>query len=204
MTNQKHRIPYNKGKLIGQKKPLKLAEIWELRTTLRLSHKVRDLALFNLGLDSKLRSCDLLSLRVNDISGSGGIKNRVQMIQKKTNEPVIFEITEPTKNSLNELIKKQKLTLSDFIFRSRQGFQKHLSRRQYSRIIKDWVSSIGLNPDDFGTHSMRRTKVSLLYHKTGNLRAVQLLLGHKSLESTVRYLGVELDDALDISEHLEI
>lgn len=204
MTNIQKQIPYNKGLIMGQKKPFKLSEIWELRTTFKIRNKLRDLVLLNLGLDSKLRSCDLLKLKVRDVLGSGGIKSRVQVIQQKTGDPVIFEITAQSRTALENLIQVQSLGYLDFVFKSRQWNGTHLSRRQYSRIIKNWVESIGLNPDNYGTHSMRRTKASLIYKKTGNLRAVQLLLGHKSLESTVKYLGVELDDALDISEHMDI
>lgn len=204
MNRNQNMVPYNKGVIMGQKKPFKLSEIWELRTTLKLKKKVRDLALLNLGLDSKLRSCDLLKLKVREVSGSGGIKNRVQITQQKTGDPVIFEITEQSRRALDNLIQAQSLGYIDYVFKSRQSNGTHLSRRQYSRIIKNWVQSIGLNPDNYGTHSLRRTKASLIYKKTGNLRDVQLLLGHKSLESTVKYLGVELDDALDISEHMDI
>ena len=89
-------------------------------------------------------------------------------------------------------------------FRSRFKASKHLSTRQYARIVARWVSGIGLDPANYGTHSLRRTKATLIYRKTRNLRAVQLLLGHVKLESTVRYLGIEVDDALDIAERIEL
>jgi len=92
----------------------------------------------------------------------------------------------------------------DFLFPSRLHCSEHLSTRQYARIVKGWVISIGLDPAMYGTHTLRRTKASLIYRRTKNLRAVQLLLGHSKLESTVRYLGIEVDDALEMSEHTEV
>jgi integrase len=90
------------------------------------------------------------------------------------------------------------------LFPSRFHASPHLSTRQYARLVRDWVSAIGLDPAGYGTHSLRRTKAALIYRKTGNLRAVQLLLGHTKVDSTVRYLGVELEDALGIAERIDI
>ena len=197
-------VPWNKGKLIGQKPPLKLKEIWAIRIRLQLSNRVRDLALFNLAIDSKLRSCDLVKLRVRDVSHGSSIAKRAMILQQKTQAPVQFEITNQTRESLAKWIEKAKLTSNDFLFKSRFGNSPHISTRQYARIVKGWVSEIGLDPADYGTHSLRRTKASLIYRQTKNLRAVQLLLGHTKLESTVRYLGIELDDALELSEQVEV
>ncbi len=195
---------WNKGRLIGQKRALKLKEVWAIRARLEIQKNIRELALFNLAIDSKLRGCDLVSLHVSDIVRGHQILNRATIIQQKTGKPVIFEITEPTRKALNNLFAVTNPSPEDFIFKSRLKNSPHLSTRQYSMIVKKWVLMIGLDPGDYGTHSMRRTKASLIYRKTKNIRAVQLLLGHTKIESTVRYLGVELDDALDISEHLEI
>jgi integrase len=192
------------GKLIGQKPALKMKEVWAIRARLELGRRVRDLALFNLALDSKLRGCDLVALRVEDVAAAGEVKNRGVIIQKKTGRPVQFEITPQTRAAVGELMAKRRLTSSDYLFRSRLVSSPHLSTRQYARIVQGWVRSIGLNPATYGTHSLRRTKAALIYRKTGNLRAVQLLLGHTKLESTVRYLGVEVDDALAISEQVEL
>jgi len=125
-------------------------------------------------------------------------------MQQKTNRPVQFEIMEVTRDAVAAWISRAGLRAEDFLFPSRVRVSPHLSTRQYARILDSWVREIGLEPAAYGTHSLRRTKVSLLYRKTGNLRACQLLLGHTKLESTVRYLGVELDDALELSEGLEI
>ncbi len=201
---QKGHIPWNKGKLVGQKLPLKLPEIWAIRTRLQLADKTRDLALFNLAIDSKLRSCDLVKLRVTDIAHGGQVQSRAMVMQQKTHQPVQFEITEQTRQALTLWIKQAQLTASDYLFKSRFHGSAHLSTRQYGRIVEDWVKQIGLDPSAYGTHSMRRTKATLIYRRTRNLRAVQLLLGHTKLESTVRYLGIEVDDALEMAEQTDV
>ena len=196
--------PWNKGKLVGQKLPLKLQEIWAIRIRLQLANNIRDLALFNLAIDSKLRGCDLVSLKVSDISHGSSILKRAMIMQQKTKQPVQFEITDQTKIAVSNLISHQALKYDDYLFQSRFHQSPHISTRQYARIVEQWITDIGLDPADYGTHSLRRTKVSLIYRQTHNLRAIQLLLGHTKLESTVRYLGIEVDDALDISERIEV
>ena len=196
--------PWNKGKLVGQKLPLKLKEIWAIRVRLQLADKARDLALFNLAIDSKLRASDLVRIRVSDIYNSGVVSSRAMVLQKKTSQPVQFEITEGTRESITDWMAIGKLSGGDYLFPSRIASSPHLSTRQYARIVERWVTDIGLDPGLYGTHSLRRTKPTLIYKKTRNLRAVQLLLGHTKLESTVRYLGVEVDDALEIAEQTEI
>lgn len=204
LENQSTRTPWNKGKLSGQKRPLKLQEIWAIRIRLQLMDRTRELALFNLAIDSKLRACDLMALRVADIAQSNRIQPRARIIQRKTGRPVQFEITEQTRRSLEQWISQAGLRPPDFLFPSRTKQSDHLSRRQYARIVNRWVAEIGLDPALYGTHSLRRTKASLIYRKTKNLRAVQLLLGHTSLESTVRYLGIDEDDALELAEQIEV
>ena len=199
-----HHVPWNKGKITGQKPPLKLNEVWAIRIRLQIADKKRDLALFNLALDSKLRSCDLVKLKVSDVSHGTRIARRSTVMQMKTKRPVQFEITKQTRNSLSELIKSQNLSGTDYLFKSRFHQSDHITTRQYARILKTWIEGIGLDPYEYGTHSIRRTKVSLIYQKAKNIRAIQLLLGHSNLDSTVRYLGVELDDALDVAENTEI
>ncbi len=192
------------GRLTGQKPALKMKEVWSIRARLELKKRVRDLALFNLAVDSKLRACDLTALKVEDVAAGGEVKTRGGVVQKKTGRPVQFEITEQTRIAIGKLINRHYLRSSDFLFPSRLAASSHLSTRQYARIVQGWVRSIGLNPATYGTHSLRRTKAALIYRKTGNLRAVQLLLGHSKLESTVRYLGVEVDDAIAISEGVDL
>ena len=196
-------FPWNKGRLVGQKAPLKLKEIWAIRIRLQLAEKVRDLALFNLAIDSKLRGCDLVSLRVCDVSQGKIIYPRAIVMQRKTHRPVQFEITELTRQSVAAWIDLARLASDDYLFPSRVTKSPHLSTRQYARIVASWVVSIGLDPATYGTHTMRRTKVTLIYRRTKNLRSVQLLLGHTKLENTVRYLGIEVDDALEMAEQTE-
>ena len=196
--------PWNKGRLVGQKLPLKLREIWAIRIRLQLSEQVRDLALFNLAIDSKLRGCDLVSLRIKDVAQGRSIFHRAIVMQQKTSRPVQFEITEQTRQSVLAWIDRRQLSASQYLFPSRVSDSPHLSTRQYARIVTRWVESIGLDATAYGTHSMRRTKATLIYRRTKNLRAVQLLLGHTKLESTVRYLGIEVDDALEIAEQTEV
>ncbi len=200
----RHPAPHHPRRLSGQKPPLKPKEVWAIRVRLQLQGKRRDLALFNLAVDSKLRSCDLVALRVSDVVAGGSIKERAVIVQKKTGRPVQFELTEQTRESIQAWIAHQSLDPGGYLFPSRVHDRPHLSTRQYARIVNRWVASIGLDPQKYGTHSMRRTKAALIYKKTGNLRAVQLLLGHTKLESTVRYLGIEVDDALHISEQIEL
>ena len=196
--------PWNKGKLIGQKPPLKLKDIWAIRIHLQLAEQTRDLALFNLAIDSKLRGCDLVNLRVRDILHGNHIVARAIIMQSKTQRPVQFELTDQTRNAVAAWIAKANLKSEEYLFPSRLQRSPHVSTRQYTRIVHRWVQSIGLDPAAYGTHTMRRTKATLIYRRTKNLRAVQLLLGHTKLESTVRYLGIEVDDALEISEQTEI
>lgn len=201
---QSSRAPWNKGKLCGQKPPLKLREIWAIRVRLQIAGPMRDLALFNLAIDSKLRSCDLVQLRVKDVANGATVASRAIVMQQKTKRPVQFEITALTRESVSRWITSAGLKLDDYLFTSRNGNSRHLSTRQYHRIVSGWVRAIGLDATAYGTHSMRRTKVSLIYRRTKNLRAVQLLLGHTKLESTVRYLGIEVDDALEMAEQTEV
>jgi integrase len=197
------RTPWNKGRLIGQKPPLKLAEIWAVRTRLRMAGKTRDLALFNLAIDSKLRGCDLVRLQVRDVAHEDHVLARASVVQRKTHAPVRFELTEQTRDAVRAWIAKACLSAGDYLFPSRQATSAHLSTRQYARLVKQWIALMGADPAEYGTHSLRRTKATLIYRQTRNLRAVQLLLGHRRIESTVRYLGVEVEDALEMAEHIE-
>jgi integrase len=198
------RAPWNKGKLVGQKPPLRLKEIWAIRIRLQLAERLRELALFNLAVDSKLRSCDLVKLRVRDVTRGDHVACRAMVMQQKTQRPVQFEITEQTRESLTAWIGSARRRQEDYLFPSRSRASSHLSTRQYARIVHRWVREIGLNSAAYGTHTLRRTKPTLIYRRTKNLRAVQLLLGHSKLESTVRYLGIDVDDALEMAEQTEV
>ncbi|MDQ0319030.1 integrase [Pararhizobium capsulatum DSM 1112] len=198
------RYPWNKGILVGQKRPLQPKNVWSIRVRLEMSGAIRELALFNLAIDSKLRACDLVRLRIEDLWSGSSMRDRATIIQKKTKRPVQFEVTEQTKTAIVAWLPFIRRNGGSYLFPSRRKTTGHLSTRQYARIVHRWVASIGLESSAYGTHSMRRTKAAQIYKKTGNLRAVQILLGHAKLESTVRYLGVEVDDALRIAEQIEL
>ena len=198
------RVPWNKGNLVGQKAPFELKEIWAIRVRLQIASRCRELALFNLAVDSKLRACDLVQLRVRDVCHGQSMASRALILQQKTQRPVQFEITEPTRDALSAWIKQSALNTDDFLFPSRIQESPHLSTRQYARIVDSWVQLLGLDTTSYGTHTLRRTKATLIYRRTKNLRAVQLLLGHSKLESTVRYLGIEVDDALEMAEQTDV
>jgi site-specific recombinase XerC len=175
-----------------------------IRIRLQLANRTRELAMFNLAIDSKLRGCDLVELHVRDITQGNQVASRAIVMQRKTHRPVQFELTELTRDAVAAWISKEQLKPEQFLFPSRIHESPHISARQYAKIVEQWVTSIGLDRNAYGTHTMRRTKATLIYRRTKNLRAVQLLLGHTKLESTVRYLGIEVDDALAISEQTEI
>ncbi len=196
--------PWNKGRIIGQKRPLQISHIRGIRIRLELEGKVRDLALFNMALDCKLRGCDLVKLKVSDVAYGHSVSGRATVLQQKTGSPVQFELTKGTGEDVAAWIKMAHLRSSDYLFQSRVGSSRHISTRQYNRIFHGWIDMLGLNETLYSTHSMRRTKPYLFYKKTKNLRVIQLLLGHKKIESTVRYLGIEVDDALEISKSIEV
>ena len=196
--------PWNKGKLVGQKPPLKLREIWAIRIRLQLLRRTRDLALFNMAIDSKLRACDLVRLRVRDVSQGGQVARRAIILQRKTQRPVRFEIADQAREAVQRWLRESSLSSSQYLFPSRTCKASHITTRQYARRLRRWIADIGLNPLDYGTHSMRRTKATLICRRTKNLRAVQLLLGHCKLESTVRYLGIEVEDALEMAERTDV
>jgi site-specific recombinase XerC len=198
------RIAWNRGRIIGQKRPLQPKHVWSIRVRLEMADNKRDLALFNMAVDSKLRDCDLVHLRARDVFVGGRVKERASMTQSKTGKPVKFEITETTRQSIERWISDPEMLGVEFLWPSRLHGSPHLSTRQYARILRGWATSIDLEPSAYGTHSMRRTRVAQIYKKTGNLRAVQLLLGHTKMDSTVRYLGVDIEDALALSEGIDL
>jgi site-specific recombinase XerC len=195
---------WTSGRKLGAKRPLKLQQIWAIRFWLDREKRVRDRALFDLAIDSKLRGCDLVKVRICDLVSGGQVRSRAIVIQQKTKRPVQFELMEPARSSLLAWLERRNGGLDDYTFPSRVDHKAHLSTRQYARLVDEWVTGIGLRREDYGTHSLRRTKASIIYKQTGNLRAVQILLGHTKIESTVRYLGVDVEDALAIAEGTEI
>jgi integrase len=198
------RAAWNKGKLIGAKPPLRPKHVWSIRTKLQIEGRTRDLAMFNLAIDSKLRGCDVVALNVDDIAPHGYAVDRATVRQKKTGIPVQFEITEQARQAVDDYLRTSGKQAGEFLFGRHRRPGLCMSTRQYARLVSDWVRSIGLDSTSFGTHSLRRTKATLIYRRTGNLRAVQLLLGHRRIESTARYLGIDVEDALAMAEQVDV
>jgi integrase len=195
----------NHGRRCGVlKPPLRPRHVWSIRTRLMVERRTRELAMFNLAIDSKLRGCDLMALKVEDVAPNGYTIDRATVRQRKTGRPVKFELTEQTRQALEDYLRASGKRSGEFLFTSCRRSDRSMSTRQYARLVAEWIGSIGLDPRLFGTHSLRRTKATLIYRRTGNLRAVQLLLGHTKIESTVRYLGIEVDDALTIAEQVDV
>ena len=178
--------------------------VWSIRTRLLLEGRIRDLALFNLAIDSKLRGCDVVAVKVEDVAPNGYTMDRATVRQKKTGRPVKFELTDQTRQAVDGYLKAASKKPGEFLFTGRGGAGQCMTTRQYARLLSEWIASVGLDSKLFGTHSLRRTKATLIYRRTGNLRAVQLLLGRTKIESTVRYLGIEVDDALAIAEQVDV
>lgn len=197
------RAPWNKGKIVGAKPPLRPKHVWSIRTKLQVEGRMRDLALFNVAIDSKLRGCDVVALKVDDLASGEYAADRATIRQKKTGRPVKFELTESTRQAIDDYLRAAGKKSGEYLFAGRRR-SGHMTTRQYARLLSHWIADIGLDPHLFGTHSLRRTKATLIYRRTGNLRAVQLLLGHTKIESTVRYLGIEVDDALAIAEQVDV
>lgn len=198
------RPAWNAGRMVGIKRPLTQKQIWAIRFFLEREGRLRDRALFDLAIDSKLRGCDLVKIKIGDVVSGAEIRTRAIVIQQKTGRPVQFELTADVRSSLLTWLERREGSIDDFVFPSRVNHAGHLSTRQYARLVDEWVTAIGLRCADYGTHSMRRTKASMIYKATGNLRAVQILLGHTKIENTVRYLGVDIEDALLLAEKTEI
>jgi integrase len=160
--------------------------------------------MFNLAIDSKLRGCDVVAIRVEDVAAGGYTADRATVRQKKTGRPVRLELSEQTRQAVDDYLKATGKRPGQFLFTGRCSPDRNMTTRQYARLVSEWKGSVGLDPGLFGTHSLRRTKATLIYRPTGNLRAVQHLLGHTKNESTVRYLGIEVDDALAIAEQVDV
>ena len=197
------RPSWNKGRIVGQKRPLKAKHVWAIRVRLELAENHRDLALFNMAIDSKLRGCGLVKMKDVDVMAYGQIKERGSVLQSKTQKPISLEVSEAP-SSVATWMEDELMVGSKYLWHGRFHERLHISTRRYARIVRDWVTSICLEASAYGTHSMRRTKATLIYRKTGNLRAVQLLLGHSKIDSTVLYLGVEVEDALSLAESIEL
>ena len=176
--------PWNEGRVISAKRELKAQRVWAIRFWLDQHRRLRDRALFVSAIDSKLRGCDVVKVRTGDIVAGGRIRDRAIVVQQKTKRPVQFKLVEPARKTLLAWLERRGGTLNDFVFPSRDDHMAHMSTRQYARLVREWVTGIGLQAEEYGTHSLRRTKASIIYKATGNLRAVQILLGHAKIENT--------------------
>jgi site-specific recombinase XerC len=190
------RRPWNAGRKLGAKRPLKPQQVWAVRFRLDQDLRLRDRAMFDLAIDSKLRGCDVVKMKIGDLVVGGRVRSRAVVVQQKTGRPVQFELLDSARSSILVWLERRGGTVDDFVFPIRIDQARHISTRQYARLVDEWVTGIGLRREDYGTHSLRRTKAAIIYKQTGNLRAVQILLGHAKIESTVRYLGVDVEDAL--------
>ncbi|MEO9623409.1 MAG: tyrosine-type recombinase/integrase [Qipengyuania citrea] len=198
------RAAWNAGKTVGTKRPLTQKQIWAIRFFLDREGRLRDRTLFDLAIDSKLRGCDLVKIKIGDVVAGADIRNRATVVQQKTNRPVQFELTSDVRATLISWLERRGGSHADFLFPSRIDSNHHMSTRQYARLVDEWVAAIGLRKAEYGTHSLRRTKAAMIYRATGNIRAIQILLGHTKIENTVRYLGVDVEDALLLAERTEI
>ena len=159
------RAPWNKGKLIGAKPPLRQKHVWAIRTMLQVERSKRDLAMFNLAIDSKLRGCDVVAVTVDDIAPNGYAIDRATVRQRKTGRPVRFELTGQTRQAVDDYLKVSRKKSGEFLFTGQSG--RSMTPRQYGRLVSDWLIGIGLDPHLYGTHSLRRTKATLIYRRTG-------------------------------------
>ena len=198
------RRPWNAGRNVGAKRALKPRQVWAIRFFLDQHRRMRDRALFDLAINSKLRGCDVVKIKIGDIVLGGQVRARAIVIQAKTGRPVQFELMADARASLLAWLERRGGSLDEYVFPSRTDHARPLSTRQYARLVDEWVSGVGLRPEEYGTHSLRRTKASIIYKASGNLRAVQILLGHAKIENTVRYLGVDVEDALALAEGVEV
>jgi site-specific recombinase XerC len=200
----RERRAWNAGRKVGAKRALKPRQVWAIRFFLDQHRRLRDRALFDLAIDSKLRGCDIVKVKIGDLVSGGHIRSRAIVVQQKTGRPVQFELMDDARASLLAWLERRGGTVEDYAFPSRIDHADHISTRQYARLVDEWVTGTGLRREEYGTHSLRRTKASIIYKATGNLRAVQILLGHTKIENTVRYLGVDVEDALTLAEGTEI
>lgn len=196
--------PWNAGRKIGAKRALKPRQVWAIRFFLDQHRRMRDRALFDLAIDSKLRGCDVVKMKIGDLVMGGQVRARAIVVQAKTGKPVQFELMADARASLLAWLERRGGALGDYVFPSRIDPARPISTRQYARLVDEWVDGVGLRREEYGTHSLRRTKAAIIYKASGNLRAVQILLGHAKIENTVRYLGVDVEDALALAEGTEI
>jgi len=200
----RNRAPWKFGVKVDPKRPFTQKQIWAIRFFLDREQRLRGRALFDLAINSKLRDCDLVQLQIGDLVSGPNIRNRAAITQQKTGRPVQFEIASDARGILFAWLERLGGSVDNYVFPSRVDRTRHPSTRQYVRLVDEWVEATGLRTEEYGTHSLRRTKASIIYKATGNLRAIQILPGHSKIENTVRYLGVDIEGALALAEKTEI
>ena len=197
MTKQ----PWNKGKSVGQKKPLTTLQIKLLQKHLTEAANLRELALFSLQIDTMLRSSDLIKLKVNDILDfKGEVKEEINIQQKKTAQPHIVVLSKKTRGFIAKYIKKEKRALEDWLFKSYSNRNKnnHLSYVSHWQLVKKWCKILGIDPAEYATHTGRRTRATMVYSDTKDPKLVMNLLGQRSLASTTAYIGMDKEEARNI------
>ncbi len=195
---------WNKDKIVGQRRPFTPREVQVIRYAIEREQHARDLALFNTTIDTMLRSSDLLALKVEDVTNPmGEVVKEVLVQQQKTKVGTVVALSEKTRLALGRWIKASFKLAGDYLFTGERRYSP-LSHSQYTRLVKKWAAYARLDPRYYSTHSLRRTKSSVVYEKTRNLAACRELLGHKSIGSTAAYLGVDQRQALDIAKKIEV
>jgi integrase len=171
------RVPWNKGKLTGAKPPLRPKHVWSIRTKLQIEGRARDLAMFNLAIDSKLRGCDVVAMRVEDLAASGYTADRATVRQKKTGRPVRFELSEQTRQAVDDYLKAANKRPGEFLFTGRRSPATSITTRQYARLVSEWIGSVGRLPNWVAPHTLRHSFATHLLEQNIDIRVIQVLLG---------------------------
>lgn len=210
-SKSKQTKAWNKGKIVGRKPALSSQQVAAIKLVMAERSSLRDRLMFHLAIDSCLRGCDLVRLQVSDVMLSGEVRAQVRVQSSKTKRrqasSIVFEPGRDTQKLIQAHVETNDLLATDYLFTSARplsGPLKHLSERAYLNLAKKWVGYAGLNPEIYGTHSIRRSRPAFLYRKTGNIRACQIMLGHKTIASTQLYLGVEEDETLSLARQFEL
>jgi integrase len=201
------RLPWNKGKSVGQMKPFTPRQVRLIKDILEEKQSLRDITLLSVGIDTMLRSSDLLTLKVIDVTNPDGtVRKEFQIRQKKTGKGHLVALSQNSQEIVRRWIAKANKFEDDYLFTGLKGKRKYtpLTHRQYTRLVKRWAMLAHLNPKEYSTHSLRRTKAALIYQKTGNIEVVRQLLGQHSVTATQAYLNVSKRQALEVAQAFEI
>ena len=205
----KRKKPWNKGKTVGGKTPLKPDEVQAIRVVLAGGKwPMRDRVLFAVGIDSCLRGHDLVRLTVADLMLAGEPRERVTLKPSKTKatsgEDVTFRLQPDTRELLVRYVTEERLLQTDYLFgrtKPQAGTPRTpMTERAYAMRVDRWVAAIGLPVELYGTHSIRKVLPTHVYKNTGDIRTCQLMLGHSNVRTTQTYLGIEMEDAMDVAQ----